>query len=366
MLMGKLGVNDSITICAPGNDFDVISSNQGQKGARGIIKFDIKDRNGNIVKQIVEPNIVKIFAKEMLSHRLPSSEIWDPSASGGSGAWVDTGRDSDEEFSARYILFGASFDSNGLPLDVNDERFYATDPVTNTPIPVRLGPGAEYSGGLINAIPIAEPDRPLKRIEDVSFRATYQPAGQPLLQADVRALHNIVSLQTTLELSEYNGIGLTDSDFFTITEVALAGGKKVTSVGSCELTPRDLFLEGTSDGSALNCTAGGSDIITIAGSESEVDLVKEGDQIKITGVDDSVGGGSIEQVSPFYLVLTKAVGGRDIQLDRTPVDSDNNPITGSIGIYRDTLRIFSHRVLAAPVKKSADFEIEVVWTIIFN
>lgn len=362
----KLGFSDSMAIYTPGDDFAPVGPKQDQKGARGVIQFNIRDRKGNLVRQITEPNIVKIFAKEILSHRLPSTEIWDPNASGGSGAWVAAGRDPDEEFSARYILFGASFDENGLPLDTNDERFYTTDPVTGTPVPIRLGPGAEYDGGLINAIPIAEPDRPLKKVEDVSYRATYQPAGQPLLQSDVRAINNIVSLQTTLKLEEYNGMGLTDSDFFTVTEVALAGGRKIDSVGSCELTPRDLFLEGTSDGSALNCSAGGSDIITIAGSESEVDLVKEGDQIKITGAEDSAGGGSIEQVSPFYLVLTKAVGGRDMQLDRTPVDVNNSPITGDIGVYRDTLRIFSSRVLAAPVKKSADFEIEVVWSIIFN
>lgn len=362
--MGKLDFEDKVRVYSPGDDFAPI--NPLDSGAHGEIEFIMRDRRGNIVRRWFERNIVKIFAKEMLSHRLPSAEIWDPEAGGGSGAWVDDERDPNEEFAARYILFGASFDENGLPLDTDDERYYTTDPVTNSPVPIRLGPGAEYEGGLINAVPISEPMRPLKRVENVSYQGTYQPAGSPLVQADVRALNNIVALQTTLKLEEYNGLGITDSDFFTITEVALAGGRKIDTVGSCECTPRELFLEGATDGTALNCTASCSDVISIDGSETEVDLVKEGDQIKIVSADATVGGDGVEQINPFYLVMSKAAGGRDIQLDRTPVDTNNNPITGSIGIFRDTLRIFSHRILNAPVKKSSDFEIDIVWRIIYS
>jgi len=125
-------------------------------------------------------------------------------------------------------------------------------------------------------------------------------------------------------------------------------------------------LEGASDGSSLACIANGTDVISIDPSDTEVNLVKEGDQIKIVGPNDSAGGSTISQVTPYYLVLTKAAGGRDIQLDRVPVDTNNVPISGSIGIYRDTLRIFSHRILSAPLKKSSQFEVECRWSIIFN
>ncbi len=337
-----------------------------KKGVHGILEFIIRDRRGNVVQHYFDRNIIKIFAKEMLAHRLPSTQIWDPNANTGTGAWVDSGIDPTEEFSARYILFGASFSSTGAPLDNEDPRFYTKDTVTDTYIPIRLGPGAEYEGSLINAIPLAEPNRSLKKVEDISYQASFQPAGTPLLQSDVRGINNILKLKTTLRLDEYNGFGLTDSDYFTITEVALAGGKKFSTVGACECTPRTLFLEGGSgSGGPLHCSANGTSTVTIDTGESDVDLIKAGDQIKIVGASDSVGSESINQVNPFYLVLTKAVGGRDLGLDRTPVDVNNVPLTGSIGVYRDTLRIFSHRILSVPLKKSSDFEIDCIWRIIF-
>lgn len=359
----KVMIPEDVKIYAPGDD----NKRPKREACQGVIEFIIKDKNGNVVQRWEEPNIVKIFAKEMLSHRLPSSQYWDPLANGGAGAWVDSGMDPDEEFSARYILIGASFDNSGIPIE-DDPRYYTTDPVTGTIVPIRLEPGADYDGELINSVPLTEPGRPLKRIEAIDFQATYQPAGVPLLQSDVRAINNIVLLQTTIKLDEYNGFGLTDSDFFVITEVALAGGRKVDTIGTCECKPRSLFLQGPSgsSGVALKCTANGSDVISIDPSETEVDLIKQGDQIKIVGAEDSQGEETISQVSPFYLVMSKAVGGRDMTLDRTPVTSANVPITGSIGVYRDTLRIFSHRILKTPVKKSADFEITIIWRIIFN
>lgn len=345
------------------------------RGAKGVLEFIIKDKKGNIVHRHFEPNIVKIFAKEMLAHQLPSSEIWDQQANGGVGAWVASDIDPTEEFSARYILLGASFDANGLPLDTDDSRFYSIDTITGQIVPVRLGPGAEFSGSLINAIPFSEPGRPLKKVEQISFNATFQPSGTPILQDDVRGMNNIVELQTTIRLDEYNGFGLTDSDFFTITEVALAGGRKIDLVGACECTPRELFLEGQVTGSsgtspvetiAVPAIANSSDVISIDPSFTDVDIIKEGDQIKIVGRDDKVTEQSINQITPFYLVLTKLAGGRDIQLDRTPVDINNNPLSGDIGFFRDTLRIFSHRVLSVPIKKSSDFEIQILWRIIFS
>lgn len=360
--MNKIVLPEPYQIFSPHEDYP----DMPKKGARGIIEFIIKDRRGNIIERRIEKNIVKIFAKEMLAHRIPSSQYWDPN----SNAWVNTNIDPNEEFSARYMIFGASFDENGVPLDSNDSRYYTVDPVTGSIIPIRLGPGAEFGGGLINAIPIAEPGRPLKRIENISFEATYQPSGSPLVSDDVRAMNNIVVLETTLRPEEYNGFGLTSSDFFTITEVALIGGRKFDLIGACECDPKKLFLEGpagSAGGAALRCIANGSDVVSIDPSETDVDLIKEGDQVKIVGISDSAGGtDSIAQVTPFYLVLSKAVGGRDIQLDRTPVDTSNVPITGTIGVYRDTLRIFSHRILSSPIKKSSDFSVTCKWRIIMN
>lgn len=340
---------------------------------KGEIEFVFKDKLGNVVKTHVEPNIVKIFAKEILAHRMYHSKVWDRTANSGTGAWVQNPVDPNEDFAAKYILLGASFDENGVPLDTNDTRFYTVDPVTQIPVPNRLEPGADYDGGLINAIPIAEPNRPLKRIENIDFEATYQPAGTPQLQDDVRPMNNIVLLETTLLSEEYNGFNLGSSgtsgggDSFTITEVALAAGKELDAVGSCECDPKELFLEGDDDGVALPALANGTDVISLDPSVTNVDLIKEGDQIKLITL-----GGTVEteegldQVSPYYLVVSKSLGGRDIQLDRVPSDSSQNPISGQVGAFRSSLRLFSHRILSTPVTKSSDFEILIRWRLIFN
>lgn len=333
---------------------------------KGEIEFIIKDRNGVVVGRHSEPNIVKIFAKEILAHRMAFSKVWDPTA-GSSGAWVPSNIDPNEDFAVKYILLGASFDANHVPLDTNDPRYYTKDPVTGFFVPITLGPGADYQGELINAIPLSEPERPIKRIENISFSPTYQPAGTPLLQDDVRAINNIVFFETTLKLDEYNGFGVTSSDFFTITEVALAAGKEIDASNACEKLPRDCFLDGHADGTALNATANGTDVISLDTSESDVDLIKQGDQIKLTvqgGTDEATD--PFGQITPFYLVVNKVPGGRDIQLDRVPVSSTQQPIVGPVGVFRDTLRIFSHRILTSPVKKSNNFEITIRWKIIFS
>jgi len=337
--------------------------------AKGELEFIFKDKNGNVINVIREENIVKIFAKEIISHTIPYSKTWDPDA-GTAGAWVDNIIDPNEVFAIKYILFGASFDEDGVPLDTNDPRYYTQDSVTQLAVPIRLEPGAWYNGGLINAVPIAEPDRPLKRVENVAFEPTYQPAGTPLLQEDVRAINNIVMFETTLKLDEYNGFGASDSDYFTITEVALAAGKALDLVGACEETPRELFLEGASgtEGDApIPATANGGDVITID-SASDAELIREGDQIMIVSATAGSDGtyDTLGQVTPFYLVLDKSTTGRELTLDREPADSDQTVITGDIGIYRDTLRIFSHRILQSPVKKSSDFEILCRWRIILS
>lgn len=347
---------------------------------RGEIEFIIKDARGRIIDRHIEPNIVKIFAKEILAHRIGPSQIWDPAANNGAGAWITSPIDPNEDFSVKYILFGASFDNNGIPLDVNDPRYYTLDSVTQMAIPVTLGPGAQFGGGLINAIPLCEPGRPLKRVEGVTFEPTYQPVGTPQLSSDVRAENTIVLFQTTLRNTEYNGFGLTNSDYFTITEVALVGGKQLNAIGACEIDPKDLFLQGNPDNSPLLASTIGTDTISLDPSVTDVDLIKVGDQIKLVAVPAGSGFGSVpagsnptagandslDQVSPFYLVINKIPGGRDIQLDRVPSNAKQQPIMGSVGVYRDTLRIFSHRVLDTPVKKFSQVEIICQWRIIFN
>lgn len=337
-----------------------------EKSYKGEIEFIVKDRHGRVLNSVREPNLVKIFAKEILSHRLPYSKVWDPSAGGGAGDWVTHNIDLDE-FAAKYIVFGASFDDDGNPLDTADTRFYTEDSVIGGFVPISLGVGAEFDGGLINPVPISEPTRPLKRIERVFFEPSYQPSGTPLLQEDVRAMNNVVVLETTLLKSEYNGLGITASDFFTLTEVALVGAAEVGAVGACECAPRDIFLTGSSDGDAFLATASGTTTISLDSSETEVDAIKEGDQVKIVTAGSTAEADSIlDQLNPYYLVVSKATGGRDIVLDRVPVDADDNELTGEIGVLRDGFRIFSHRILKSPVKKSEDFEIVVRWRIILN
>jgi hypothetical protein len=336
------------------------------KSYNGEIEFIIKDRHGRVIDHIRQPNIVKIFAKEILSHRIPYSKVWDPNADGGAGDWVTHNIDIDE-FAVKYIAFGASFDDDGNPLDTADTRFYQPDQITGGFIPITLGTGAEYDGGLINPVPIAEPSRPLKRIERIFYEQSYQPSGTPLLQDDVRAMNNIVVLETTLLKEEYNGLGVTANDFFTLTEVALVGAAETGSVGDCECAPRDIFLTGDTDSEAYLASATGTTTISLDPSVVDVDGIKEGDQIKIVAVDSTASEDLIlNQLNPYYLVITKAVGGRDITLDRTPVDIDNVALTGDIGVLRDGFKIFSHRVLKSPVKKSEDFEIVVRWRIILN
>lgn len=342
---------------------------QGRRGTYrsydGEVEIIIRDaRRKTVIETRREHNLVKIFAKEILSHRLPYSKVWDPNASTSEGAWVTHNIDLDE-FAAKYIVFGASFDDDGNPLDAADTRFYTTDSIVGGYIPITLGAGAEYDGGLINPVPIAEPYRPLKRIERVYFEPSYQPAGTPLLQADVRAMNNIVVLETTLLKSEYNGFGVTSSDYFTLTEVALVGAAEVDSVGACECAPRDIFLTGESG--PLLASASGTAAITLDGSVLDPDFIKEGDQIKIVDPDSTAADDEIlNQLNPYYLVVSKTLGGHDVTLDRTPVTSANVALTGSIGVLRDGFRIFSHRILKTPVKKSEDFEIVVRWRIIMN
>ncbi len=342
---------------------------QASKWVKGEVEIIVKDKRGRIVSRQIEPNLIKIFAKEIIAHRVIPTNVWDPTANSGAGAWVASGIDPYEDFSVKYIAFGASFDENGVALDSDDSRYYTVDPITSAAIPVKLQPGAFYDGGLINPIPISEPSRPLKRIEAITFEPTYQPAGSPFVSEDVRALNSIVVFETTLPSEEYNGLGTTASDFFTITEVTLMGGKELDSVGACDCDPHDLFLEGSTAGNAMAITFSGGNVVTIDSAESDGDVAKivEGDQVKIVDLGDTAGDTvTLDSISPYYLVTDKSTTGREITLDRTPTDASGVPLTGTAGIFRDTMRIYSHRILKTPVKKSADFEIIVRWRIIFS
>jgi len=340
---------------------------------KGEIEIEVRDRTGNVIDRRREPNLIKIFAKEMLAHTLPYSMIWDPTAGTGAGAWVNSNIDPLEEFAAKYILFGASFDDNGLPLSDADPRYYQTDPVTGGSVAITPDVGADNFGDLINPVPISEPDRPLKRIENIYFEPSYQPADSPLLNADVRAINNVLVLETTLRQNEYNGFGTSDSDFFTITEVALAGGAPFNAdIGMCECEPQILFLEGVGGekDAQIIATMNASSTVTIdpTVAAADVNRIVEGDQILLvarsSGSADSYD--TMDQTNPYYLVTSKTVGGRDMVLDRTPVDSDGTALTGNAGVYRSTLRLFSQRILSIPFRKSQDFEILCRWRIAMN
>lgn len=340
------------------NDINNVKEYQGE------VEFIIKDKFGRVIESIRQSNIIKIFAKEILSHRLLPHKIWDPNGNTGSGAWITHSINIDE-YAPRYIVFGASFDQSGNPLDSSDLRYYTQDS-SGRYVARTLNVGAEYDGGLINAIPIAEPNRPLKKIERVYFESSYQPAGSPLLDSDVRAINNIVVFETTLRKDEYNGLESTTSNFFTITEIALVGAVELNSVGTCNCDPRDIFLTGNT-GAPFLINMSGTHTVSLDISETEIDAIKEGDQIKIVDYDSTAfDDATIAQVNPYYLVLNKSLGGRDITLDRAPVDANNNPIVGQAGMFRDGFRIFSHRILSTPIKKSADFEIICRWRIIMN
>lgn len=338
---------------------------------KGEVEIEVRDKRGRTISKHSEQNLIKIFAKEMLSHTLPYSKIWDPDADTGSGAWIDSGVDASEEFAAKYILLGASFDDDGLPLSTTDTRYYQNDPVSGGTVAITPEVGADHYGGLINPVPISEPNRPLKRIENIYFEPSYQPSDSPLISSDVRAMNNVLVLESTLKTNEYNGFGASDSDFFTITEVALAGGAPLgSSIGACECDPYILFLEGVGGANdrSIDVTLNGSTTISIDPSVAAADVnrIAEGDQIllvdRITGTDEDYD--IISQVNPYYLVVSKATGGRDVVLDRTPT-VNGSAMTGNAGIYRSTLRLFSQRILSVPFKKSSDFEIVIRWYVTF-
>jgi hypothetical protein len=351
-----------------------LTSPEQYKSYKGEVQIIVRDRAGNIVDTHSEKNAIKIFAKEMLAHRMHYSKVWNHQST----SWESHNIDPLEEFAAKYILIGASFDDDtGEPLDVNDNRYYTYDSLNNVYVPVKPLLGADNQGDLVHPIPIAEPYRPLKKIEAIRYEASYQPSDSPLQDETVRAVNNVLVLETVLRTDEYNGFGTNPSDFFTITEVALAGGRPIDATGACECSPKVLFLEGVGGDadSPILCTTNGGSTITIDNSVSPSDVarIKAGDQIYIVST-DSVGSSNasggvsfdeLDQVQPYYLVVEKSETGRDIVLDRTPTNG-SSALSGDIGIYRSSLRLFSQRILTKPFKKTVDFEITIRWLIYFS
>jgi hypothetical protein len=127
-------------------------------------------------------------------------------------------------------------------------------------------------------------------------------------------------------------------------------------------------LEGRTDGTSISVTTNGTATITVSAEDAAfVDVIKEGDQVKLVDADETAqDSSSLDLVTPHYLAISKSVGGSDIVLDRAVVDSNGDALSGTIGVFRDTLRLFSHRILKTPFKKSSDFEIVVRWSVIMN
>lgn len=337
------------------------------KEMKGSVSFIIKDKLGNVIDVLEDHNIIKIGMKEVIPHRITPPRVWDPIGGTGAGDWVDIGIDIDE-FVPRYIWFGASFDDNNQPIGTSDTRFYYYDSTTNSFKPNQLSPGAAFNGGLINPIPIADPDRPLKRIERVFFEPSYQPAGNPLNNDDVRAINNIMFIETTLRLDEYNGFGNSTNDYFDISEVALVAAREVDLPGACECDPRVIFRQGQTNQIPLIATANGTDTISLTSEMSSyATLIKEGDQIQIVasgGTSDAEGIGT--QPNDFYMVISKSTGGHDLTLDRIPTSLGNVPISGTIGVYREGHKIVAHRITSPIIRKNSAFTVTCRWKIIIG
>jgi hypothetical protein len=134
----------------------------------------------------------------------------------------------------------------------------------------------------------------------------------------------------------------------------------------CNCPPRDIFLLGHTDGLPLqaNIAVAGSTVSLTETTGEYINYIKVGDTIKIVASDSTAAeNNELDQLNPFYLVMSKVNGGVDITVDRTIRTANNTPITGAVGVFKDEFRMFSHRILQTPVKKSSDFEVIVRWSI---
>ena len=344
------------------NNYNISQNTSGE------IELLFKNKHGQIVDKKVFHNIIKIYMKDHIAHTLPYPYVWDPTGGTGSGDWVtnDVNRDL---FFPKYIIIGAAYDTStanyGAPLNTNDTDYYKTDPISGQKVPITLYSGDTYNG-LIKAIPINVSNNiPLKRIENISFDATYQPPGTPYLRSDVRAMYNIVSFKTTLTTSEYNGFGGSYTSF-DICELALVSGPAFdSSVSDCDCDPHTLFMMG--DGGNYDTGASavspidisiveGSNIITLANA-SNANYIYEGDQIKLISTHS--------MISEYYLVMNKS--GATLTLDRVPKDDTNTNLpSGNYTMWVDRFRMLAHSILPQPFSKTSALEVDITWKIYFS
>lgn len=350
-----------------------VSSAYTNDNVFGKLEIIIKDKNGNVIDRRIDHNIIKIFMKDHIPHTLAYPYVWDPTGGTGEGDWVANVLNHADLYHPKYIILGAAFDTSpssyGSPLSTNDADYYETDPISGQKSPKTLYSGAEYGGGLIKPIPIKVSDgRPLKRIESATTElATYQPPGTPYLRNDVRALFNVLKLQTTLEIDEYNGFSDT-YNYFDICEVALVSGPAFgASVSDCDCDPEQLFLLGDgcvyNDGGATTVDAmevtltAGSTILTLSNADN-ADCIYPGDQIKLIAP-------GYTQTTQHYLVYSKS--GNQLTLDRVPKDDQNvNLPSGTYTMWVDRHRILCHRILESPFSKTSALEVTIIWNIYYS
>ena len=279
-----------------------------------------------------EDNIIKASAKEIMAMSLAPQRVWDPNAQ----EWV--ANTSIDDLSVRYMWFGTAADSV-------------------------LETGFNYNGSLKEAIPISVSNTPLKRIEAVHLLNSYQPAGNAYNYDDVRPVLNEIVFETVMKADEYNEMPDTAGSDVILAEAGLVAAAEIELEDECNCTPDILFTGSENDGTAIPVTLTGSELISINPSSSKHTTIKAGDCIKIvaSGNLKTDEHDIVDQHNAYYMVVSKLEDGRDLLLDRTPRNSDNEALTGSLGIYRVGHRMICYKKIP-PFKKSYPLEITFSWS----
>lgn len=317
----------------------------------GTIQIITKNKHGQTIKTHTQTNTLKTHLKETLTHQIQPNNLWNPNANNGTGAWQPNTTKLDRT-TPRYIILGASYDTNGNPIQ-NDPRYYTTNNQNQT-TPIKITPGNTHPNLLINPIPINTPNRPLKKIQNIYLTNTYQPAGTPTLQTDTQALNTTITFETTLQTEEYNGITGIGQDHFTITEIGIATGPEEYTTNPteavCEKLPHELFQN------TYNVNLTGTATVVID-TTTDTTTLHQGDQVQIT---DPTG---TTQLNNYYLIIHKTPGGHDITLDRIPTDTNGNPITGATTLIQNNMQIIAHRILTYPQTKNINTELTIRWSL---